>query len=332
MLKLLDLKEKIKQNNFLIIGRAGVDIYPDPPGTKTESAKYYITHLGGSSANIAVAISKLGGKCHFLTCVSDDALGRFAINQLNNYGVYTSLIRKVKGDARLSFAVVESIVEDHQSIIYRNGAADLYMNIEDVNKINFSHFSCLIVTGTSLALEPSRSATFESYKLAQKNSLPIILDIDYRPYTWKSPKEAASTYLKAAKASDVVIGNDDEFGVMAGNYKDGFNLAQELSKSTSCIVVYKMGEKGSITFIENEMIKTGVFKVEALKPTGAGDAFIGSFIATLLNNKTVKDSIIYGSAAAAIVVTKVGCSVAMPNLLELEQFTKNNQITNFEEV
>ena len=54
--------KKISENNFLIIGRAGIDIYPDPPGTKTELAKKFVTHLGGSSANIAVALTKLGGQ------------------------------------------------------------------------------------------------------------------------------------------------------------------------------------------------------------------------------------------------------------------------------
>ena len=52
-----NLLTKIKENNFLIIGRAGIDIYPDPPGTKTENATHFVTHLGGSSANIAVALS-----------------------------------------------------------------------------------------------------------------------------------------------------------------------------------------------------------------------------------------------------------------------------------
>ena len=77
--------EKIKENNFLIIGRAGIDIYPDPPGMKTENANHFVTHLGGSSANISVALTKLGGKCKLLTSVSDDALGRLAINQLKTY-------------------------------------------------------------------------------------------------------------------------------------------------------------------------------------------------------------------------------------------------------
>ena len=86
------LISKIQKNNFLLIGRAGVDIYPDPPGTKTENAKSFVTYLGGSSANMGVQLTLFGGNCNLLTRVSDDALGRFAINQLNHYGclLYTS--------------------------------------------------------------------------------------------------------------------------------------------------------------------------------------------------------------------------------------------------
>ena len=59
-MKSLDITlDNIQQNNFLIIGRAGIDIYPDPPGTKTENAKQFVTYLGGSSANIAVSLTKL---------------------------------------------------------------------------------------------------------------------------------------------------------------------------------------------------------------------------------------------------------------------------------
>ena len=322
---------QIIKNKFLIIGRAGVDIFPDPPGTKTEQAKHYVTHLGGSSANIAVALTKFGGNCHLLTCISDDALGRFAINQLNEYGVKTSLIWKLKGNIRISLAVVETTVKDHQSIIFRNGAADLFLNKEHINQVNFSKFSCIIVTGTSLALEPSRSATFEAFKLAKNNKLPIILDIDYRPYSWSSNKEAANTYLKAAKECDIIIGNDEEFGVMAGKYEAGFDLAKQLSLS-SPIVIYKKGEKGSVTFVENKTINMGVYKVKTLKPTGAGDAFLGGFIGSILNNNSISKSLEFASAAAAIVVGKVGCAPAMPHEEELTDFLKNNNIIKYEEV
>ena len=318
---------KIKENNFLIIGRAGIDIYPDPPGTKTENATHFVTHLGGSSANIAVALTKLGGNCKILTSVSDDALGRLAINQLHTYNIDTSLISFKKNQSRISLAVVESRVEDHQSIIYRNKASDLLMDIKDIDKINFSNFSCLIFTGTCLACEPSRSATLKAIDIAKSNNIPIILDIDYRPYTWASSQEASDIYLYASKNCDILIGNDDEFGILVNNYDRGYLIAEKLSKEIS-IVIYKKGEKGSTTFYKNNTIDKGIFPVKALKPTGAGDAFMGSFIGGILNNMTIEESIINGSASAAIVVTRVGCAPAMPIQNEIDEFMRLNKIIN----
>ena len=318
--------KKIKENNFLIIGRAGVDIYPDPPGTKTENATHFVTHLGGSSANIAVALTKLGGKCKILTSVSDDALGRLAINQLNLYNIDTSLISTKKNESRISLAVVESRMEDHQSIIYRNKASDLLMSIQDIDNIDFNNFSCLILTGTCLASEPSRSATLKALDKAKTSNIPIILDIDYRPYTWGSSEEASDIYMNASKSCDILIGNDDEFGVLANDYNKGLETANKLSKNVS-VVIYKKGKNGSTTFYENNQITKGIFPVKALKPTGAGDAFLGSFIGGLLNNMNMEESIINGSASAAIVVTRVGCAPAMPFQNEIDEFMKLNIIS-----
>ena len=122
------LISKIQKNNFLLIGRAGIDIYPDPPGTKTENAKSFVTHLGGSSANMGVQLTLFGGNCNLLTRVSDDALGKLAINQLNHYGVKNKLVEFEKNESRISFAIVETTVKDHQSIIYRHKASDLFLN------------------------------------------------------------------------------------------------------------------------------------------------------------------------------------------------------------
>jgi len=326
-MKNINILEKIKENNFLIIGRAGIDIYPDPPGTKTENATNFVTHLGGSSANIAVALTKLGGNCKLLTSVSDDALGRLAINQLKFYNVNTSLIKFKKDESRISFAIVETRTENHQSIIYRNKASDLLMNNEDIDHLNFANFSCLIFTGTCLASEPSRSASFLAIEKAKSANIPIILDIDYRPYTWSSSEEASKIYMQASKSCDILIGNDDEFGILSNNFEKGLQTAHDLSKEVS-IVIYKKGEKGSITFIENKEIIKGIYPVKALKPTGAGDAFMGAFIGSLLNNKGVEESLDYGSASAAIVVTKVGCAPAMPLLNEIDEFLKLNKMNN----
>ena len=323
------LISKIQKNNFLLIGRAGVDIYPDPPGTKTENANKYVTHLGGSSANMGVQLTKYGGSCSLLTRVSNDALGKFAINQLDSYGVKSDLVKLEDNESRISFAIVESTVVDHQSIIYRHKAADLFLNKNDIDNSNLQNYECILITGTSLAAEPSRSAVLYALKLAKEKKIPVIMDIDYRPYTWESEDKAKEIYNLAGYYCSGIIGNDDEFAILSGNYDDGLSYAKKISKNCD-LVIYKMGEKGSITFANNEEIQRGIFPVKPLKPTGAGDAFMGSLIGAILKNYDLQKAIEIGSAAAAIVVTKVGCAPAMPDLDEVLDFMKNNNINKGE--
>jgi 5-dehydro-2-deoxygluconokinase len=323
------LISKIQKNNFLLIGRAGVDIYPDPPGTKTENANKYVTHLGGSSANMGVQLTKYGGSCSLLTRVSNDALGKFAINQLDSYGVKSDLVKLEDNESRISFAIVESTIVDHQSIIYRHKAADLFLNKNDIENSNLQNYECILITGTSLAAEPSRSAVLYALKLAKEKKIPVIMDIDYRPYTWESEDKAKEIYNLAGDYCSGIIGNDDEFAILSGNYDDGLSYAKKISRNCD-LVIYKMGEKGSITFANNEEIQRGIFPAKPLKPTGAGDAFMGSLIGAILKNYDLQKAIEIGSAAAAIVVTKVGCAPAMPDLDEVLDFMKNNNINKGE--
>ncbi|WP_413813677.1 PfkB family carbohydrate kinase [Rhizobium sp. Root274] len=241
------------------------------------------------------------------------------------------------------------------------------MSEADVVGIDYAVFSALITTGTVLAAEPSRGAAFRSFELARAAGLPLIFDVDYRPYSWPSPQVAAQTYSRAAAQCDVIVGNDVEFGFMAGDYSKGLDKARRLardgagiviykmgeggaititpmeeirSKATPSapapwsildkarrlardgagIVIYKMGEGGAITITPMEEIRSGVFPVRAIKPTGAGDSFLGGLVAALAAGFSLRDAVLRGSACAAIVVSRVGCAPAMPTTAELEQF------------
>jgi len=321
------LFEQLKRKRFLSIGRAGMDFYAEPPGTEFEQANNFSAHVGGSAGNIAVALVKLGCEVELVTCFSDDAVGRFTVNKLHEFGVGTSHCRIVGGEARNTLAVIETRLKDCQSVIYRNGAADFEMNSKDVKKLDYEGFGGVIISGTALADEPSRSAIYEAIEHAHAANSPIIIDMDYRPYSWKSADEAKLVYSSAIIQCDIVLGNDVEFGVAAGNYKEGLNYAKQLVTETPEVVIYKKGEFGSLTLTKDESFEKGVFSVQAIKPTGAGDSFMGGFIAGLANCMTLEDSVVQGSASAALVVTRVACSTAMPFQVELSEFLKINTIS-----
>ena len=314
----------IRENNFLIIGRVGIDFFPDPPGCKTEDATTMSVGMGGSSANIAAGIVKLGGQAALVTSVSDESVGRYCLNQLRHYGIDPHYVKNVGGEARNSLAVYESRVEDHQSVIYRNGAADFEMTIADVEAVDYTAYGALITAGTVFAAEPSRSAAFRAFELARAAGLPILFDVDYRPYSWPSAQVAEEVLSKAATLSDAIVGNDDEFGFMSGDKARGLQKARDLAQSSAQLVIYKMGEDGSITITPETEFRTGIYPVQALKPTGAGDSFMAGLVSSIAAGHNLQQAVLHGSACASITVSKPGCAPAMADSETLATFLQNH--------
>jgi len=316
----MDVLQGIKKNTFVVVGRVGIDFSPEPAGVGIEDATSMMVAMGGSSANIAAGLVKFGSKAALVTRVSNDAIGRYCINQLKLYGVDATHVKPISGEFRNSLAVYETRVENHNSVIYRNGAADFQMSIEDVEAIDYNQFGALITAGTVFAAEPSRSAAFRAFELANAAGLPVIFDVDYRPYSWTSPQVAEEVLSKAGAMADVIVANDEEFGFMAGGLEKGLAKARDLAATTAEIVVYKMGHLGAITFADGTETQSGIYPVQALKPTGAGDSFMAGFIASLAEGHDLNNAVMRGSACAAIVVAKPGCAPAMPTEDQLEAF------------
>ncbi|MGV8985991.1 MAG: 5-dehydro-2-deoxygluconokinase [Cypionkella sp.] len=312
--------QRVALNRFVVLGRVGMDLYADPPGTRIEEAQRFTSAIGGSAGNIAVALARQGSGAALLTRVSDDAVGRYCVAELGRYGVETAHVRSVGGEARNSLAVVETIAENTQSVLYRNGAADFALSLADVRAVDFSSAAALVVTGTALACEPSRSATFDAMAAARAVGALVALDIDYRAYSWASQAEAASICLEAAGKSDIVVGNDDEFGLMAGAYDKGQAMAQALARKSAVFAVYKRGALGAVTYTPDYSFDTGIFNVTALKPMGAGDGFMGGLLAGLGCGHTLPNAVRRGAATAAIIVAGVGCAPASPDQAALDAF------------
>ncbi|MCJ7875024.1 5-dehydro-2-deoxygluconokinase [Phaeobacter sp. J2-8] len=313
------LIDGIQKGRFVVFGRAGMDMFADPPGTPADEAESFRADLGGSSANICAGLCKLGLQAALVTSVSHDAAGRFCVNRLRHYGVNTDYVRVLDGEHRVSLAVYESRIEDFQLVIYRNNAVDFQVSNADVDRVNYADFGALITAGTVFAAEPSRSSTFHAFSNARAAGVPVIFDIDYRPYSWPSPEIASQVLTRAGEESDMIVGNDEEFGFMAGGIERGLDKARALAAQNK-LVIYKRGEKGAITLMGDQEIHTGIYPATPMKPVGTGDSFMAGLLAALAEGRPLRDAVLRGSACASIVVGQPGCAPAMPTLAELNAY------------
>ncbi|MBT6123233.1 MAG: carbohydrate kinase [Candidatus Puniceispirillum sp.] len=336
------LLARVQKGSFFAIGRAGLDLYPEPIGTKTKDATSFNADLGGSAGNIAVALSRLGKDVSLVSVLSADSVGAFTKTRLEHYGVGTDYVRFAdKGHERLarnSLAVAETRPDDAEVVIYRNGAADLLLCTEDVVSLDFKGASALIVTGTALSANPSREAVFAAASQANTDGCPVVFDVDYRRDAWQSVEDAACVGRKFTSMSDIVIGNDDEFDVLAtGTNQTGLAYATELAGDVG-LVLYKQGAVGCQAFhigkqkhkdMPVTVSKYGIFNVSIFKPFGAGDSFMGAFLAALHTGVPLDDAIVRGSAAAAIVVSRPGCASAMPDKDTIDTFMAQTTVSAY---
>jgi 5-dehydro-2-deoxygluconokinase len=232
----------------------------------------------------------------------------------------------VGGAHRTSLAICETRREDSETVFYRNRAADLQLTATDFDASFIGSAAVLIVTGTALAAEPSRTAALTALADARASGTFTILDVDHRAVSWRSNDEAMQTYANAAGLCDAVVGNDDEFTVIAGDSAGALAAAAGFVERGAKFAIFKMGVAGSVTITAERTFETGIYAVDVKKPFGAGDAFLGNLVAALLRGMLPEPAVLRASAAAAYVVARRGCAFAMPTADELDQFVRSHPI------
>ena len=330
--------------DVICLGRAGVDLYADQNDTNFSEVISFNKFVGGSPANIATAIAKLGGKPGFIGCVSCDGLGTYVVDYLTSVGVDVSGIYRDVSGTRTSLAVTEMRADHPEVVLYRNNAADLSLTVDQVDIDYIKSSKMLLVSGTALSASPSREAALIAMQLAKSVGTLVVLDIDYRAYSWSNLKTAALYYRLAAQLSDVVIGNREEFAVLEtlpvacrerGVASEVFGEALDDHYAAHCIadgaslVIVKAGEEGSKIYpAQGAAFRGKIFSVLAKKPFGAGDAFAGTLLYALINDYPLVDCVTMAAASAAINVAGDSCTQALPDLEQLLEFIETDSMVH----
>ena len=322
------IADRLAGRAVLVVGRAGMDIYPVPDGTRIEDAAELVTDVGGSSGNIAVSIAKQGCGVMLMAALSQDGVGRFVDRSLTQYGVDTRYCLRTEGLERTSLALAESTTDRPDVVIYRNDAADLAITADLADQVDLDAIGAVIITGTALSREPSRGACEQLLARARAEACPVILDLDYRVQAWRSTDEARDILMSMARRVDMPVGNDEEFDLIAGGGK-GRDMAVGLA-GEGALVLYKMGEGGCDILEAGTSTHVGIFRVTPLKPFGSGDAFLGTLTAALAGGADIEAAVTRGAAAAAIAVSRRGCARAMPDAGEIDALMATTPMTTTE--
>jgi 5-dehydro-2-deoxygluconokinase len=316
--------------DILLMGRSSIDLYANDIGAPFHEIKNFAAYVGGCPTNISVGTRRLGLRSVLLTAVGEDPVGDFVLHFLEQEGVVHNFIPRKKG--RRTSAVILGIEppDKFPLVFYRDNCADIELTIEDVLAAPIAESHMLLISGTGLSREPSRSATIFAAERAQASGTTVVLDLDFRPDQWHDARTFGVTIRSVLRLIDVVLGTADE--VKAGALREDVSVTVEHSQVSAAQVsgdileavaailnagpealLLKRGGEGTTVYLASgETIKAATFPVEVYNVLGAGDAFASGFLYGYRKGWDWYRAARMGNACGAIVVTRHGCANFMP--------------------
>src|SRR5690606_6199057 len=199
-----------KKNDIITFGRSSIDLYSQNIGSPFNDIKGFDAFVGGSPLNIAVACSRLGLRASLLSAVGNDKVGEFILDFLKKEKVNTSSV-PMKDGARSSAVVLGIEPPDRFPLVYyRDNAADSQVDLNDVLNASIQDYRVLLINGTAMNREPSRSATFLAAELAEKNGVELVLDLDFRADQWHDFRAYGVTVRAILPKVNIVMGTEEE--------------------------------------------------------------------------------------------------------------------------
>lgn len=322
--------DESKPIDFIPIGRIAIDFNPTDMYMPLSESSNFNKYVGGSPANIAVGLARLGCRVGFCGCVSDDRFGDFVVNYFEKEGIDTSHITRAENGEKIGLTFTEILSKEESSILmYRDNVADFCLKPQDIDEAYIASSKAIVVSGTALAKSPSREACLKAIMLAKKNNVRIIFDIDYREYTWKSADEISVYYSIAAQNADIIIGSREEFDLterIAGVKPDDVESAKYWQSFGASICVIKHGKEGSTAYTnDGSFYSIKPFPAVKLKGFGGGDGYGSAFLYSLLKGKELIECLEFGSASASILISAHSCSDAMPSAEQIEIFIRKSK-------
>jgi 5-dehydro-2-deoxygluconokinase len=332
--------------DVLAMGRSSIDLYSNDVGAPFVDIKSFAAYVGGCPTNISVGTRRLGLRSALLTAVGADVVGDFILHFLEQEGVETAFIPRKPG--RRTSAVLLGIEPPDRFplVFYRDNCADIALNIDDVLAAPIAICRVLLISGTGLSAEPSRSATLFAAERARAAGAEVVLDIDFRPDQWADARAFGATVRSVLPRVDLVIGTEDE--INAAMLTDPAQISLTHSQVSDARVggdvesairglldlgpralVEKRGSHGARVHLRQPAespspIDAPGFPVEVANILGAGDAFASGFLFGHVRGWDWYRAARLGNACGAIVVTRHGCANFMATYAEVMTFVEQH--------
>jgi ribokinase len=313
--------------SIVALGDINVDVLMDVPAYPTPGGEALteriLTQLGGSAANTAVVLSRLGLEVRLIARVGGDAWGQIAREQLAETGVSLEFVQQdATNPTGMMFTVV---TPDGERTMFGQRGANRELDAALISSDALGGVDLLYLSGYALLEAPQREAAARAVELARQRKLPVVLDTAYLPAI-EVPRELR----KLLPVLDACILGLPEALALLGEEEPEL-AAAALSRAGVPLAAVKLGRQGCLLADASASHFIPAFPVQAVDTTGAGDAFTAGVIFGRTHGLSLPATGILANALGGLAASVHGAGTALPGRDEAVHLLDDNLPDSTEE-
>ncbi len=319
-------KEK-KIMDVICIGEMVIDFMP-------VDVDCFRKRAGGAPSNVAIALAKNGIQSGFYGTVGNDGFGDYLFSILKKNNVQI-LCKKRIDSAITTMTFVTLDDEGNRSFVFaRKPGADCFLSKKMIDPLLLGDCKIVHAGSCSLSVAPASKATEYAMKIAKEKKKIVSFDVNYRELLWDKDREKARKKVQNLyPLIDLLKISDEEKDFIEGKREEEVFEFQKTNNIS--LIVETLGKHGAVCYWNNTLLQEPEFPSNRVDTTGAGDAFWGTFLSTLINEGVeetqditeiiIKKALKRGNVAGAICIQQKGAVESLPTGSEIDKLIQESQ-------
>jgi fructokinase len=299
--------------DVLTIGETLVDFISVEETDWLRNAYTFRKYQGGSPANIAVYVAKLGGQSAVISKTGIGAMGQFLKAELGRAGVTCDyLVMDHRVHSSVIFVSRTARTADFEA--FRSG--DYQLEPHEIKEEAIRRAKVIHASTWALSREPCRSAVESAFRLAQDQGKIISFDPNYSPQIWPDYREATTVIPRFLRYATVTKPSLDDAARLFGRDRAPEEYIEYFHEMGPKTVVFTMGSEGVLLSEEGALTHIAARPIKVVDATGAGDSFWAGFLVALLDGNPLQRCVRFAREIVERKLTTVG---PLPDNLDRQQ-------------
>jgi sugar/nucleoside kinase (ribokinase family) len=274
--------------------------------------------VGGCAPNVAISLAKQKVAVDLSGCVGKDACAEGLIASLQGQGIDCKTVVYSK-TFPTSQTVILLVKGQDRRFIHVFGANREY-SISHIDRSWLKSLKVFYLGGLFALPGIKPGELLDLLRFCRSNNIITVVDVVV-PHDQKGFQGMEETL----KYTDYFLPNDQEALRLTGK-SDPVEQIRAFRDLGAGTVIITCGAQGAVTAHDDQLLRTGIFSMDVVDPSGSGDAFTAGIITGVLHDWPIAKTLGYASAMGASATRAVGCTDSVFTAKETDDFLKNHSL------